>query len=83
MVCFFHTFKNIVQQHKIYLFNSDAVDDNTNDRVLIKQISLENDDDILRAYEEIIVLKEINHENVVKLIDRFTKSPSINDFKVL
>jgi hypothetical protein len=37
----------------------------------------------MRAYEEIIVLKEINHENVVKLIDRYTKPSSVNDFKVL
>ena len=51
--------------------------------MLIKQINLDNDDDIKRAYEEIMVLKEINHDNVVTLVDRFTKSSSKTDFKVL
>lgn len=65
-----------------YSCQCDAMDTKTHERVLIKQICLDNDDDIMRAYEEIMVLKEINHDNVVKLVDRFTKSSSINDFKV-
>ncbi len=67
-----------------YIFNSSAIDTILRKKVAIKRLTKAfeedtNDQDIKKkllklTYREIKLLKHVNHQNVIKIINIFTKS---------
>jgi hypothetical protein len=50
---------------------------------LIKKICCDKDEDVKRAYKEVCFLKNVIHENVIELVDLYTKAALLVDFKEL
>ena len=80
-----HNFNYIIKPHHPSLFCSSAVDTKTDNKVAIKKLARPFQSAIhaKRTYRELRLLKHMNHENVIGLLDVFTPASSLSDFQVL
>jgi len=71
----------------INIFNipSSAVDSRSENKVAIKKLARPFQSAIhaKRTYRELRLLKHMNHENVIGLLDVFTPASSLSDFQVI
>ena len=70
--------------HNIFSNNSSAVDSRNENKVAIKKLARPFQSAIhaKRTYRELRLLKHMNHENVIGLLDVFTPGTSMSDFQV-
>ena len=77
LVRIFHLYFVLEQFQKVY-FCSSADDSVTGQKVAIKKLAKPFATNIhaKRAYREIKLLKHVNHDNIIRLYDLFTKAKS-------
>lgn len=68
-----------------FIVYSSAVDSRTENKVAIKKLARPFQSAIhaKRTYRELRLLKHMNHENVIGLLDVFTPGSSLGDFQVI
>ena len=83
---FIFTFQFVIHDlmHNIFSNNSSAVDSRNENKVAIKKLARPFQSAIhaKRTYRELRLLKHMNHENVIGLLDVFTPGTSMSDFQV-
>jgi p38 MAP kinase len=69
----------------VYVLYRSALDTQTGKRVAIKKLSRPFETAIhsKRSYRELRLLKHMDHENIIGLLDVFTGATSLADFKDL
>jgi len=68
---------------KLSFFHSSAIDKRTNTKVAIKKLArpFQSAVHAKRTYRELRLLKHMNHENVIGLLDVFHPSSGLDDFE--
>lgn len=77
--------KTITLYNDFFKITSSAVDSRTENKVAIKKLARPFQSAIhaKRTYRELRLLKHMNHENVIGLLDVFTPASSLTDFQVI